>query len=129
MCGRMVMLAWLAVVLACVGADIISYENDLLLPQRPIYLMLPKFGPGDVPAGPPGDGRSFVDMSPVSIELDCDAHPHYADCTKTVVEVLVFKAPPGMWSLVPARIQPSPSPSPSPSPYPSPIALATPHPR
>ena len=73
--------------------EIISYANEIIHPLQPVYLSIPKFSPADAPHTSPGTGVSYVDMTGVGVNLDCDGN----DCHATTLEVLIFKAPDTMW--------------------------------
>lgn len=45
------------------GADVVTYKNHYLYAPRPEYLVIPKYTNKDAPSWPPGNGRSFVDLS------------------------------------------------------------------
>jgi hypothetical protein len=74
-----------------INCELISYENDYIIGQHPVYLSIPKYAPKDVASMKPGYGKSFVDFSGVSMELDCD--PGEAGCVDTLLEILIFQAP------------------------------------
>ena len=40
--------------------DIIPYKDDIIYPQHPAYLSVPKFAPKDAPNWSPGNGNSFI---------------------------------------------------------------------
>ena len=43
-----------------VSCDIIPYKDDIIYPQHPAYLSVPKFAPKDAPHWSPGNGNSFI---------------------------------------------------------------------
>ena len=47
-------------ILNVVVSDIIPYQNDIIYPQHPAYLSVPKFAPKDAPDWSPGNGNSFI---------------------------------------------------------------------
>ena len=51
-----VLLAFLSVAYP----DIIPYKDDIIYPQHPAYLSVPKFAPKDAPHWAPGNGNSFI---------------------------------------------------------------------
>jgi len=53
-------------------AEIIKYSNHIINPDRPEYLIIPKFAGNEVPNWYPGDGRSFIDLTDVIIHSSCD---------------------------------------------------------
>jgi len=87
----------------CVGwADIIPYKDDIIYPQHPAYLSVPKYAPKDAPNWSPGHGNSFIDLSRITLSLVCDKdhaataidqHLQNEECVKTNFEVLIFQAP------------------------------------
>ena len=54
-------------------AEIIKYSNHIINPDRPEYLIIPKFADYEVPNWYPGDGRSFIDLTDVIIHSSCDS--------------------------------------------------------
>jgi len=54
-------------------AEIIKYSNHIINPDRPEYLIIPKFSAYEVPNWYPGDGRSFIDLTDVIIHSSCDS--------------------------------------------------------
>ena len=54
-------------------AEIIKYSNHIINPDRPEYLIIPKFAAYEVPNWYPGDGRSFIDLTDVIIHSSCDS--------------------------------------------------------
>jgi len=53
-------------------AELIQYMDHLVMPDRPEYLVIPKFDKREVPHWYPGHGRSFIDMSDLRISSSCD---------------------------------------------------------
>ena len=43
--------------------DIIPYKDDIIYPQHPAYLSVPKFAPKDAPDWSPGNGNSYIGRS------------------------------------------------------------------
>ena len=43
--------------------DIIPYKDDIIYPQHPAYLSVPKFAPKDAPNWSPGNGNSYIGRS------------------------------------------------------------------
>jgi len=84
-------------------AEVIHYDNHIILPDRPEYLVIPKFDKGEVPHWYPGEGRSFIDLSDLKVQSACDpTNPNpppppppgvTQDCRDVVFEVLMFEAP------------------------------------
>jgi len=84
-------------------AEIIKYSNHIINPDRPEYLIIPKFSAYEVPNWYPGDGRSFIDLTDVIIHSSCDSEEKQkitlpdedADlsCVDATFEVLMFEAP------------------------------------
>lgn len=91
----------LAVFLArTVNCEIIKYVDHLILPDRPEYLVIPKFDKKEVPHWSPGRGRSFIDLSNLRIHSSCDPdevekRPPPADsegtCKDVTFEILMFQ--------------------------------------
>lgn len=88
------------------NCEIIRYRDHLVLPNRPEYLIIPKFDKTEVPNWYPGHGRSFIDLSDVMIHSSCDPveiskrpalspPPPGMDgaCEDAIFEVLMFEAP------------------------------------
>ena len=95
-----IIAAFVAKVAYC---EIIQYADHLIMPDRPEYLVIPKFDKKEVPHWSPGRGRSFIDLSDVKIHSSCDPieaakrpppPPGEAgQCKDVTFEVLMFKDP------------------------------------
>mmetsp|Transcript_10322 Transcript_10322/g.16896 ORF Transcript_10322/g.16896 Transcript_10322/m.16896 type:complete len:530 (-) Transcript_10322:544-2133(-) len=91
-----------AVILAYISnAEIIAYHDHVVMPDRPEYLVVPKFDQSEVPHWYPGHGRSFIDLSDMKIRSTCDPKAkrpplppgHDFTCRDAVFEILMFEAP------------------------------------
>eukprot|EP00596_Hydrurales_sp_CCMP1899_P000534 CAMPEP_0119040878 /NCGR_PEP_ID=MMETSP1177-20130426/10928_1 /TAXON_ID=2985 /ORGANISM="Ochromonas sp, Strain CCMP1899" /LENGTH=530 /DNA_ID=CAMNT_0007006361 /DNA_START=43 /DNA_END=1635 /DNA_ORIENTATION=- len=71
-------------------AEIIPYFQHEIIPLHPEYLTIPKFSPKDAPNWAPGHGHSYIDLSRVKIDFNCDAG---ATCPNVNFEVLMFEEP------------------------------------
>lgn len=67
-----VLAAVAALVAKFAHCEIINYVDHLIMPDRPEYLVIPKFGKKEVPHWYPGHGRSFIDLSGIQIHSSCD---------------------------------------------------------
>eukprot|EP01038_Epipyxis_sp_PR26KG_P008195 gene8195-11085_t len=83
-----------------VNAELITYENHVIYPAQPEYVIIPKYDAKEVPPWQPGRGRSFIDLSHVNILSTClmdkSLFPaKYVDnlCKETTVETLMFEVP------------------------------------
>lgn len=96
----------LLLLLALVHADIIQYHDHFLIPERPEYLVLPKFDKTEVPHWKPGKGRSYIDFSHLKIRSACYESPDpYVkfppspipfdkdECKPAQFDLLMFEAP------------------------------------
>jgi hypothetical protein len=78
--------------------DIIPYHNHLVYPGKPEYLIIPKFAKNDVPNWSPGHGHSYIDLSQITLQIDCSVSS-FSDCgsgsnEKSVTfELLMFQMP------------------------------------
>lgn len=73
-------------------AEIIPYYQHYITPLRPEYLTIPKFAPGDVPHWSPGKGRSFIDLSRITIHNECNL-PEVSSCPNATFQILMFEEP------------------------------------
>lgn len=82
--------------------EIIQYVDHMIMPDRPEYLVIPKFDKHEVPHWYPGHGRSFIDLSSVQIHSSCDPDeaakrplPPNSEgtCKDVTFEVLMFQDP------------------------------------
>lgn len=90
-------------VLQIVNGEIIQYQNHVVAPDRPEYLVIPKFDKGEVPHWYPGQGHSYIDLSQLVIRSGCNnkepskfppvrgSDGEY--CKDAVFDVLMFEAP------------------------------------
>lgn len=60
-------------------SDIIPYHDHLVFPARPEYLVIPKYDKGDVPHWSPGHGHSYIDLSQLTLQVDC-SKSDFPDC-------------------------------------------------
>jgi hypothetical protein len=87
-------------------ADIILYDNHYLKPETPEYLLLPKYGHKvkEVPNWSPGNGRSYIDLSRLTVRSACykedgvqstSPYPYNEESCKEPVplDILMFEAP------------------------------------
>ena len=84
-------------------SDIIPYKDDIIYPQHPAYLSVPKFSAKDAPHWSPGKGNSYIDMSRITLSLVCGEELTSTaagkealvaeECVKTNFEVLIFQSP------------------------------------
>lgn len=81
-------------------SEIIQYVDHLIMPDRPEYLVMPKFDKKEVPHWYPGRGRSFIDFSNVKIHSSCDPEEiakrpvppgTESECKDVTFEVLMFE--------------------------------------
>ena len=89
--------------LILINSEIIKYDDHIIMPDRPEYLVIPKFDKHEVPGWSPGNGRSFIDLSDIMIHSSCDPAeknrrpPQSEDsslsCIDATFEVLMFEAP------------------------------------
>lgn len=91
-----------ALALRMVQCEVIQYVDHLILPDRPEYLVIPKFDKREVPHWYPGHGRSFIDLSNIQIHSSCDPaesskRPLPPDsegtCKDVTFEILMFQDP------------------------------------
>jgi hypothetical protein len=77
-----------------VSSDIIHYNQHILVPDKPEYIVIPKYRKQDVPNWAPGRGHSFIDLSELSLQVDCSLSS-LADCESSTVnfELLMFLLP------------------------------------
>ena len=73
-------------------AEIIPYYQHYIQPLRPEYLTIPKFAAGDVPHWSPGKGRSFIDLSRMTIHNECNL-PDASLCRDATFQILMFEEP------------------------------------
>jgi hypothetical protein len=100
---RTIQLIVLAVIAArTVHSEIIKYVDHLIMPDRPEYLVIPKFDKKEVPHWYPGHGRSFIDLSNIQIHSSCDPDEvakrppppgSEGTCKDVTFEVLMFQDP------------------------------------
>ena len=71
-----------------------------MYPLKPAFFSIPKFSPEDVPHTAPGNGKSFIDLHDLTLELKCDEITFEDDtvaaaekCTNTQIELLTFRVP------------------------------------
>ena len=85
----------LAHLLAITMSEIIPYYQHYLEPLSPEYLTIPKFAPMDAPNWAPGRGRSYIDLSRITLHNDCKvtALPSGAVCANSTFEILMFEEP------------------------------------
>jgi hypothetical protein len=94
------MAAFIARVAHC---EIIRYVDHMIMPDRPEYLVIPKFDKTEVPHWYPGHGRSFIDMSDIKIHSSCDPAEagkrpppppgSEGTCKDVMFDVLMFEDP------------------------------------
>ena len=89
-----VLVCWLSVALA----DVISYNNHVISPGHPEYLLIQKYTKKDAPSWSPGKGHSFIDLSQVSVQIDCSSigsPTQQSECDSSTVkfQILMFEAP------------------------------------
>lgn len=65
------MLVALLVLPSLVLADIITYNDHYLKPETPEYLIIPKYSKNEVPHWSPGKGRSYIDLSRLTVRSAC----------------------------------------------------------
>ena len=83
--------------ISLIYADIITYQNHVLYPERPEYLVIPKYDKSEVPSWSPGKGRSFIDLAHVIVKSTC-AETKGKKCRDNALEMLMFEAPKsGSW--------------------------------
>lgn len=102
------MVIFLAFLLpSLVLADVIVYNNHYLKPETPEYLIIPKYSKQEVPHWSPGKGRSFIDLSRLTVRSACyvdeNAYPRPAPpsysfdkdaCQESAkLDMLMFEAP------------------------------------
>lgn len=75
-------------------ADIIPYKNHNIYPEKPEYLLIPKFSKHDAPSWSPGHGHSYIDLSQLVLSVDC-SNDKTGQCIKSTVnfELLMFEIP------------------------------------
>jgi hypothetical protein len=82
-----------------VYAEIIQYVDHIIMPDRPEYLVIPKFDKKEVPHWFPGHGRSFIDLSGITVRSSCDPVEEAkrpspdGGCKDVTFEVLMFEDP------------------------------------
>eukprot|EP00981_Chlorochromonas_danica_P008784 scaffold2312_cov165-Ochromonas_danica.AAC.24 len=100
----MTLLVSLFCLLSAALGDIIVYNDHLLKPEIPEYLVIPKYAKNEVPHWSPGNGRSYIDLSRLSVQSACyqDKSSHSSlsssydesACKDSVrVDMLMFEAP------------------------------------
>jgi hypothetical protein len=93
-------------VVSLLYADIITYNNHFLKPETPEYLIIPKYGKHEVPNWSPGNGRSYIDLSRLTVRSACyvdeNARPPLPpppypvskeNCGPVRLDMLMFEAP------------------------------------
>lgn len=78
-----------------INADIIPYKSHVLYPAKPEYLVIPKLSKSDAPNWKPGRGKSYIDLSALTLKIDCSLPNTNDDCenSKFEFELLMFQAP------------------------------------
>ena len=76
-------------------ADIIRYQDHAIYPDKPEYLLVPKFTKKDVPSWKPGKGQSYIDLTQLSLQVDCSDADDQDKCNDSEVdfEILMFEVP------------------------------------
>ena len=65
--------------------DIVTFENAQV--KQPEYLEVPKYAPSDVPHWAPGRGKSYIDLSAISVAQDCGS-----TCTPiSFLDIIIFE--------------------------------------
>ncbi|RYH12918.1 hypothetical protein EON65_36940 [archaeon] len=105
--AKMLRLYCLCAVLCLINADIITYNNHYLRPETPEYLIVPKYSKREVPNWSPGNGRSYIDLSRLTVRSACyvdmdslypppppPSEPFSRDqCKPVELDMLMFEAP------------------------------------
>lgn len=87
-----------------VTAEIITYNSHWLSPNKPEYLVIPKYDSHEVPHWRPGRGNSYIDLSRLKVQSACyndvnTQSPPGVDstsCSKSVqFDLLMFETPLG----------------------------------
>ncbi len=83
------------VILHCSLGELIYYNNHILYPEEPQYIIIPKFAKNEVPHWSPGNGRSFIDVAGLNVYSSCGskllpAEFSEEDCKHSDVEMLMF---------------------------------------
>lgn len=82
-----------------IASELIFYNKHLIYAERPEYIIIPKYGKGDVPSFSPGNGRSYIDLHALNVFSSCGTElfptDEYSasDCEEANVEMLMFEAP------------------------------------
>lgn len=84
--------------LPLINSEMIEYHDHLVFPNRPEYIIIPKFDKSDVPHWAPGKGRSYIDLSDLNIRTACGSKvppvPSGVDaCRPASLDILMMKAP------------------------------------
>lgn len=89
----------LLLVIHFVNSEVIFYSNHVITPSRPEFLMIPKFGKNDAPHWAPGHGKSYIDISRLSMSTSCGSSSFLSsassstDCSPVTLELLMFEEP------------------------------------
>jgi hypothetical protein len=84
------------------SGEVIVYKNHIVYPERPEYLIIPKYAKNDIPSWSPGHGRSYIDISRLSVHTTCNpdgtnkvpvASGDKDICKDSAFEMLMFEAP------------------------------------
>ena len=77
------------------ASEIIPYQRQYLEPLNSQYLTIPKFAPKDAPNWAPGYGKSYIDLSRMTFNNDCDGSYLFSDgeCRNSTFEILMFEEP------------------------------------
>lgn len=83
-------------------AEIIPYNQHYVVPLNTEFLTIPKFSPTDAPHWAPGRGRSYIDLSGITLHNDCksdilpppgiDPAPELG-CRNSTFDILMFEEP------------------------------------
>ena len=89
--------------IATVLSEVIVYDRHVVFPDRPEFLVVPKFAKQDIISMQPGRGRSYIDFSRLKVKTTCNPDGTHRDppappgeddvCRDTLFEMLMFEAP------------------------------------
>ena len=84
------------------SSEVVMYKDHVIYPERPEFLIVPKYAKNDIPSWSPGNGKSYIDLSRLNVKTTCkpdgsNSIPSSAGdsnvCVDSTFEMLMFKAP------------------------------------
>ena len=90
MSSPILLLVVCAALLGGVLGEILTYTDHPLYSVMPEYLKIPKYASKDVPNWSPGNGKSFVDLSGLTVSATCDPTGAGACTDGAVFQAVMF---------------------------------------